>query len=95
MALIPILSLPAIIIAADTNDNVLDIKAPIAGDAFYGGLVFGLKVITGSFQFASGKVISAENPSYAAGEKEFLTLSENSPLHFVAGSASDVFQITT
>ena len=83
-------------------ENVLVVNAPNANKGYKNtisekgnGRIFKIEVLIGSFQFASGVAISAENPSYAATKTLELSLSETNQLRFKAAAQNDKFIITT
>jgi len=93
MAVVDVDTLPALVTETEAVpvENIININAPFGG----GEVEIGLEVITGSFQFASGAAITAENPIFTATEKTFVTVSKYSQLRFLAAAQNDDFRITT
>lgn len=94
MATINVTTIPFLVVAADTNDNVLAL--PVALNKTLGNPVRTLyiEVIAGSFQFAVGAVVTAANPTYTDGDKVIISCSDDLPLHFKAGVAAQSFSFS-
>ncbi len=79
---------------ASPVENILDIQSPVVSDSFYGGKEFGIEVVSGTFQFCAGAAITALNPTYTAGDKLIISLSQEAKLRILATAQNNSFKIS-
>ena len=94
MATITINSLPAIITEAEVApvENILQITPPNYSSVLLQEYM--IEVITGTYQFAAGIALTAENPTYTAGDKVIISLKDGLKLRYLATAQNDSFKIS-
>lgn len=94
MATITINSVPASVIEAEAVpvENILQITTPDQSPSQ--SRLYTIVVKVGTYQFAVGKALAAENPAYTVAGELKLTLSQLHKLRFLATTQNDRFDIT-
>lgn len=95
MATITINSVPASVIEAEAVpvENTLQITTPDQHPSKE--RLYTIVVVVGTYQFAVGKALAVENPTFTVAGELKLTLSELHKLRFLATTQADRFDITS
>lgn len=94
MADVAVETIPALITAADTTDNVLifdEVLEPLLTNP---QRIAFIEIVTGTFRFSVGAAITGDEPQYTEGEKLPVTFTDELDLHFKATTNGDQFKLT-